>query len=361
MREEIWQARMKRVQKCMEAGLNQSETAERLGLNPTTVRTYARRLNLDIKSKSADVLANIRSCVERGLTRAETATELGLSIHTIGIYGREYAIPFRHASSTTSDPRSEIMASMYKAGKTLEEIGSLYKITRERVRQILKKYHGIARKDGGQTARAEARRRKAQTRRDAKFLARYGCTYASYRELLDLSRETCASGVSYAKAPLGAYRNQERNAKLRGIEWNLSLIEWWEIWQRSGKWQLRGRGRGYMMCRFGDTGPYAAGNVYIATGIHNASVQPNNPYRVGHPDHDKVIDGIRHKLSGRGRGDMHRVHVGLPTGVTISRGRFLAQASLNGSNTYLGTFDTPEAAHSAYLSAISVPSEARAA
>lgn len=300
MREEIWQERMRRVQECIEAGLNQSETAAHLGINSTTVRTYTRRLNLDIKSKSADVLANIRSCVERGLTRAETAAELGLSIHTIGIYGREYAIPFRHASATTSDPRSEIMASMYTAGKTLEEIGVLYKITRERVRQILKKYHGIVGKDGGIAARAEANRRKAEVRRDAKFLARYGCTYASYRELLELSRETCASGVSYAKAPLGAYRNQERNAKQRGIEWNLSLIEWWEIWQRSGKWQLRGRGKGYMMCRFGDTGPYAAGNVYIATGIHNGAIQPNNPYRVGHPDHEKAIDKIRHKLCGRG-------------------------------------------------------------
>lgn len=301
MREEIWQERMKRVKECVEAGLNQSETAAYLGINSTTVRTYTRRLNLDIKSKSADVLANIRSCVARGMTRAETAAELGLSIHTIGIYGREYAIPFRHASATTSDPRSEIMASMYKAGKTLEEIGALYKITRERVRQILKKYHGIVGKDGGQASRAEAKRRRASAQRDAKFLSRYGCAYSTYRELLELSRESCASGISYAKSPLGAYRNQERNAKQRGIEWQLSLIEWWEIWQRSGKWHLRGRGKGYMMCRFGDMGPYAAGNVYVATGVHNGTIQPNNPYRVGHPDHDKAIDGIRHKLNSRGR------------------------------------------------------------
>lgn len=360
MREEFWQERIGRVKECFAAGLNQIETAEYLGVCPSSVRTYAKRAGLSapIGSMNRELIAE---CAARGLTRAETATELGLSIHTVGQYGRECGIQFRHAGKVLHDTRSEAMAGMYKAGKTLEEIGAIYGITRERVRQLLKKYHGIVGKDGGAAARTAARRAKAEAKRDAKFMARYGCSHEEYRQLLGLSREMQAEGRSFYRAPLGAFRNQERNAKTRGIEWNLSLLEWWGIWQRSGKWEQRGRGRGYMMCRFGDVGSYAIGNVYIATGVHNGSVQPNNPYRLGHPDHDKVIDNIRHKLCGRGQRDMHRVHVGLPKGVTASKGRFLAQASLNGSNTYLGTFDTPEAAHAAYITAISASSEARAA
>jgi hypothetical protein len=53
------------------------------------------------------------------------------------------------------------------------------------------------------------------------------------------------------------------------IGWELNLWQWWSIWQRSGKWEQRGRGSRYGMCRFNDTGPYASGNVYIATCVDN--------------------------------------------------------------------------------------------
>lgn len=43
------------------------------------------------------------------------------------------------------------------------------------------------------------------------------------------------------------------------------------MWEASGKWDERGRGAlKYAMCRIGDTGPYAPGNVYIATNTQNA-------------------------------------------------------------------------------------------
>lgn len=282
MRQEFWDKRVERVKECFAAGLNQMETAAYLGITTTSVRAYARRAAL-VSPSSAANLDRIRECVSRGLTRAETAAELGLSMATVSQYGREYAIPFRHAGTVLFDPRSEAMASMYKAGKTLEEIGSIYSLTRERVRQILKKYHGIVGKDGGKSARAVSRRQKAEAKRNAKFMARYGCSYVDYRAFVSLSKEAQEGGATYATAPLGAYRAQERNAHLRGIEWRLTIREWWDIWQSSGRWSKRGRGKGYMMCRFGDTGPYAVGNVYIATGVHNGAVQPNNPTRLSAP------------------------------------------------------------------------------
>lgn len=67
------------------------------------------------------------------------------------------------------------------------------------------------------------------------------------------------------KTPSAAYMSQRRNAGLRGIGWELTFVQWWDVWQRSGHWNDRGRGQGYCMARIGDTGPYAVGNVEIKT------------------------------------------------------------------------------------------------
>lgn len=69
-----------------------------------------------------------------------------------------------------------------------------------------------------------------------------------------------------------AYSDQRREAKRRGLGWELNLWGWWTIWQESGKWELRGKYRGnYVMCRKDDLGPYSRENVYIATCSHNVS------------------------------------------------------------------------------------------
>jgi hypothetical protein len=70
--------------------------------------------------------------------------------------------------------------------------------------------------------------------------------------------------MPYVKTPLQHYRNQEAAARQRGIAFLLTFEEWWGIWQSSGKWELRGSGRGkYCMARTNDVGPYAVGNVRI--------------------------------------------------------------------------------------------------
>lgn len=73
------------------------------------------------------------------------------------------------------------------------------------------------------------------------------------------------------RSPLGKFIAQRNNARQRGIEWCLSLEEWWEIWEISGKFDVRGRGVDqYAMCRLHDEGPYAVGNVEIRTVASNA-------------------------------------------------------------------------------------------
>ena len=66
------------------------------------------------------------------------------------------------------------------------------------------------------------------------------------------------------------YCKQKGSAKARGIRWEFTPTEWWAVWSGSGKWPLRGKGRGcYVMARHGDTGPYATWNVRITTQLEN--------------------------------------------------------------------------------------------
>lgn len=119
-------------------------------------------------------------------------------------------------------------------------------------------------------------------------------------------------------------------AERRGIEWKLTFNEWWKIWQDSGHWAERGQGaQKYCMCRYGDVGPYAVGNVYIATNHENNSI----PHR---PDRKPYQWRVKRK-------------VGLPQGVRPQAGKYYAARMIKGVSYHIGTFPTAELAHAAYL------------
>lgn len=72
-------------------------------------------------------------------------------------------------------------------------------------------------------------------------------------------------------SPKAAYSIQKTNAKARGISWEISFKDWWDIWQQSGKWEQRGtKPEQYCMCRHNDEGPYHVNNVRIDTFSNNA-------------------------------------------------------------------------------------------
>ncbi len=204
-------------------------------------------------------------------------------------------------------PIAEGWAAQYRAGMTLQEIGALNGITRERVRQIMTKYLGLRQQDGGKHAQALARIERLAAKRDALYLAKKGCTFDQYK--------------SIPRKATHAFSMQQKNAKQREIPWEFTLWQWWTLWQESGRWSQRGRGSGYVMCRKGDVGPYSVDNVFIATGRENSS-------------------------------DQTRKSSGLPTGVSMRRGKFIAHAHLSGKNRYLGSFSTALEAHVAYLRAV---------
>ena len=72
--------------------------------------------------------------------------------------------------------------------------------------------------------------------------------------------------------PSTAYARQKAMAKIRGIDWQITYDEWWNVWESSGKYDQRGRGKGkYVMSRINDTGPYAYSNVFIQLNEDNVS------------------------------------------------------------------------------------------
>ena len=76
---------------------------------------------------------------------------------------------------------------------------------------------------------------------------------------------------AYKETPMARYHAQKNRAKVRGVEFLLSFDEWWSIWEDS--FDQRGRLPDQLaMCRYGDTGPYEVGNVYLDTNSNNASM-----------------------------------------------------------------------------------------
>lgn len=233
---------------------------------------------------------------ELGRTNKECRELLGINHNAIAALCRYLGIKLAYDMAgwdrtiTSAQNRARKMAAMYRAGMTLQQIGEKYDVSRERVRQLIAKYEGMNGKDGGQHRKAAAKKQRAHAERDARYLDKYGCTFAEWNEVRALGSEMRSAGASNCQTPLRAFAQQRNHAKQRGIAWELKFWQWWTIWQESQKWEQRGRAKdAFVMCRFNDEGPYAAGNVFIGTLASNSAFQPNNPYRASHPDHDRFM------------------------------------------------------------------------
>jgi hypothetical protein len=150
------------------------------------------------------------------------------------------------------DHADELLA-LYKKGHTLKQIGDMYHVSHECIRQILSRKFGTTRKDGGITTLVKDRIAEQEKQRDVRCIKEYGMPY---HEKEQINREN--------KDALKRYKQQKYNALARGKGWKLLFREWWDIWQESGLWDQRGCGIGkYCMARYCDDGDYELGNVFI--------------------------------------------------------------------------------------------------
>ena len=147
--------------------------------------------------------------------------------------------------------RTEAMAALYRSGKKLHEIGDIYGVSRERVRQLLAKA-GITRKDGGQSVLSAPKAAERQALSDEYWIKVSGMVR---KDLLEIPASVRR-----------AYTTHRRNAANRGIPWEMNLAQWAGIWKSSGKWKRRGRGADcYVMSRIRVNEPFSPDNVCICT------------------------------------------------------------------------------------------------
>lgn len=154
---------------------------------------------------------------------------------------------------------------LYMNGNSTLEIAKLYGVTHQAISEILRKSK-LDTKCGGATKKSKTRIENQEiskvSKREKRSLDNYGATYSEVMKFSSKIRM--------------AYRNQKRSAFFRGIEWKLTLPLWVKFWEDSGKFHMRGVGRGrYAMSRPGDAGPYAIGNILAITHEENSRENAN--------------------------------------------------------------------------------------
>lgn len=124
---------------------------------------------------------------KQGKTRTEVAEEMLLTYQSVVKYGLEFGIPFRHAATGRIDnDRADVMAAMYAAGKTLEEIGGIYDPFARSIPSAVRTYRREADmstkiEDGGQDCRT--------------------CRHNTYIALADCEWVDCNHPITLAKGP----------------------------------------------------------------------------------------------------------------------------------------------------------------
>lgn len=162
--------------------------------------------------------------------------------------------------------RNKIIVEKYKKGIPMTEIGILFDLTRQGIQLILKK-ENIDLKNGGASKRAINKNNKInkQIKNNQKKTCedKWGCTIEQWQLLRDMHEE-------FQKTPIARFIQHRSNAKREKIKWNLSLWDWWEFWNLSGKYTERGRGPGkFCMSRKDWSKPYQKGNLVIMKIINN--------------------------------------------------------------------------------------------
>lgn len=164
------------------------------------------------------------------------------------------------------DSRTLEMEALYRSGQTLEQVGQKYGVTRERVRQLISA-RGVTRLDGGKAVERFLRTHDIIAKEKAYLEDRDRRCYEKKGMSLERWKEHVAQWGNGKGSPFVVFTVQRSNYR---PVWELSFADWWALWEESGKWAEHGRGFGYQMIRYGGSGLYKLGNVFITTGDERA-------------------------------------------------------------------------------------------
>lgn len=179
--------------------------------------------------------------------------------------------------------RATKINALFRTGMTLRAIGGVYGISRERVRQILKGFDSAHNHtNGGAYLHWPDRVENLRTlkiEREKQYTQKLWNVWDVSPEYYEIIRQ------KFGKIPFTRYLAMKHSARHRNIGWEFDFRSWWDVWVGSGKWSEYGRGQGYCMARWGDTGPYSPDNVYICTGVQNTADQyaSGKPRKSTHP------------------------------------------------------------------------------
>lgn len=190
----------------------------------------------------------------------------GAPVSSVDYGGGVSEISHDQNSSTKTTLREHIeeIEFRYISGETLQQIAIDFDCTRERVRQLLKG-RGHHRHSGGAAIRRARQRELAKAAADQKRAERI-------YNWLGISVDQYKHFRSLTPSPTSLYLHQKNAAERVGIRWKFTFLEWWEFWNKSGRWERRGRGQGtYCMTRKDYTGPFSIDNVHIMATTEKAS------------------------------------------------------------------------------------------
>jgi hypothetical protein len=144
----------------------------------------------------------------------------------------------------------------YISGQTLQEIGDTFECSRENIRLILRDFD-MSRNTGGAHVRHQKRtynlERDKVLSKKVRVALFHGCSLEEYEKLKTVKPD-----------PVVAYVKSKNASISRNIKWDISLLDWWNIWTLSGKWNQRGVGHGkFVMGRKNYDGAYEKDNVFV--------------------------------------------------------------------------------------------------
>ncbi len=143
--------------------------------------------------------------------------------------------------------RKEQMIKLYRSGKTLEQIGNQYGITKERVRQIIR--NSISAKEGGKTVSSIKSNKEKKDKKLNAEIQKFGCSYAEKQLIPSKFRVAFTCKLKLWKATTTC---------------SITIKEWYDLWLESGHIHQRGKGKGtYVMIRIDKTKPYQIDNMHI--------------------------------------------------------------------------------------------------